>query len=206
MDQIMKSINNAFVLMLVFAASIWSGSLRADIVWNEPVNGDLSSVPGSPTAVSFLNGSNTIIGTLSEPNGDLRDYLTFTIGPDQFLTGLFLDAYVADGVGFQGINSGNTSFIPEAGTAGSFLGLEFVFSDFIGTDMLPLLADSAASYGSIGFTVPLGPGTYSYVIQEITPGQSTSYQLSFNVVPEPTSAGFFCVAGLLLSIRRRRLS
>jgi hypothetical protein len=120
------------------------------------------------------------------------------------LTGLFLDAYVADGVGFQGINSGNTSFIPDFNTTGNFLGLEFVFVDFVGTDMLPALADP--EFGNIGFTVPLGPGTYSYVIQEITGGQSTSYQLSFNVVPEPTCTVLFCVAGLLSSIRRRRLS
>lgn len=188
---------------LIPAAAGLLPAARADVVWNEGINGDLSSNPLTPTAVTFAPGDNTIIGTVSEPGGDLRDYLTFTLAPGQFLTALTLDAFSPDGASFQGINAGNTSFIPSGGTAGNFLGLEFVTNSFIGMDMLPLLADGV--YGSTGFSIPLGPGTYSYVFQEVTPGESRSYSLTFSVVPEP-SAGLASalVAGLLFATGRRR--
>ncbi len=176
--------------------------VAADVVWNESNDGDLSSTPATPTALTFLTGSNTVIGSLSEPDGDLRDFMTFTIAPGQFLTALTLDAFVADGPGFQGINSGSTGLTPGEDPEGDFLGLEFTANSYIGLDMLESLGDGL--FGSMGFPVPLGPGTYSYVIQEITPGQTTSYQLSFHMIPEPASAGIVAVAGMLLAVRRRR--
>ncbi len=201
----MRSIIKAFAVPLICTFLLCnSQNLLADVVWNEANDGDLSSDPNSPTALNFANGVNTVIGTLSVPAGDLRDYMTFTIGPNQSLTGLNLDIFDADGAGFQAINSGNTSFIPGDDPSENFLGLEFTLVDFVGLDMLPFLA--IGQYGSTGFTIPLGPGTYSYLIQEVTPGQSTSYQLSFSVVPEPSSAGLLCLAGLLLNTRRRRRS
>jgi hypothetical protein len=149
-----------FALSLTLSAIAFGGQvLIADIIWNEAINGDLSENPASPTAVIFNNGSNTIIGSLSEPNGDLRDYITFTLGPNQFLTGLFLDTFTPDGFSFHAINAGNTSYIPDTGTAGNFLGLDFVTHFMVGTDMLPGLA--IGDYGSTGFSNPLGPGTYS---------------------------------------------
>jgi hypothetical protein len=198
----------SFFFKLLFGASLICASqnLQAGIIWNESLNGDLSSNPGAPTALNFTNGGNTVIGTLSQPAGDLRDYMTFTIGPNQFLTGLTLDSYVADGAGFQGFNAGNTSFVPGVDPSSNFLGLEFVIVDFVGTDMLPLLADTSSGYGHVGFTIPLGQGTYSYLIQEITTGQSTAYQMTFSVVPEPSAIGLCCLTAALSFVRRRRSS
>jgi hypothetical protein len=194
---------NAFVLSLICTALICSDrSLQADIVWNESDHGDLSSSPDSPTVVNFAIGANTVVGSLSEPADDLRDYLTFTIGPNQFLTGLTLDVFTPAGVSFHAMNVGSTSFIPGDDPASNFLGLEFVFDGLVGFDLLPELAVGA--YGSTGFATPLGPGTYSYLIQEITPGESRSYQLTFTVVPEPSSMGFLCLAGVLSAYRRRQ--
>jgi len=177
---------------------------RAAVVWNEAVAGDLSSDPLAPTVVGFSSGANVVSGSLSQPGGDLRDFLTFTLGPDQFLTGLVLDALVADGAGFQGINSGSTSFVPDVDTAGNFLGLEFVDGTSVATDMLPALASGL--FGSTGFSVPLGPGTYTYVIQEVTPGQASAYQLSFQVVPEPRLAGWLCLPVIASFVCRRSRS
>jgi hypothetical protein len=174
---------------------------RAGVVWNEALAGDLSSDPLAPTVIGFSSGANVVSGSLSQPGGDLRDFLTFTLGPGQFLTGLVLDALVADGAGFQGINSGSASFVPDADTAANFLGLEFVDGTLVGADMLPALASGL--FGSTGFSVPLGPGTYTYVIQEVTPGQASAYQLSFQVVPEPRVAGCLCLPVIASIVCRR---
>lgn len=203
LSYMMKLILRSFAPAL-FITVLFCGSkiLQADVVWNESVNGDLSSNPDAPTFLNFANGSNTVVGSISEPDGDPRDYMTFTIGPNQFLTGLTLDAYGPPGVSFQGINAGNTSFIPSTATAGSFLGLDFVQEGLIGVDMLPILA--IGEYGSTGFTVPLGPGNYTYLIQELTGGESRSYQLTFSVVPEPSSVAMLGGMALICMTRRSR--
>lgn len=180
--------------------------LSADIVWDEAVDGDLSDNPNAPTLVNFSNGLNTVIGTLSEPDGDERDYLTFTLGPNQFLTGLILDALdptgVEFGVSFQAINAGNIGFIPGDDPSENFLGFEFVSPFMVGQDMLPDLA--VGLFGSTGFSIPLGPGNYTYLIQELTPGEFRSYQLTFVVVPEPSTIGLFGLSSLWLFARRIR--
>jgi len=200
----MRQIFEVFSVAMV--CGLWlcsSHTIQADVVWNEAVDGDLSDDPSAPTPLTFTRGANTIIGSLfAEPGDDLRDYITFTINPNQFLTAIILDAYSPAGVSFHGINSGSTSFIPDFGTADQFLGLEFLDEGMLGTDLMPALA--AGQWGSIGFTIPLGPGTYSYVIQEITPGETRDYQLTFQVVPEPSSAFFCCVAGVATILRRGR--
>lgn len=201
----MRSIRKFSLAWLIFPVLLASShDLRASIIWDETADGDLSSDPASPTPLNFGVGANTVLGALSEPNGDLRDYLTFTIGPNQALVSMFLDAASPDGVSFHAINSGNTGFIPGNDPSSNFLGLEFVyaFDGFIGMDLLPDLA--AGSFGSTGFSIPLGPGTYTYLIQELTPGESRSYQITFNVVPEPSSVGMFGIAFGLSTLRRRR--
>jgi len=201
----MRSYLNAFALALVCTTVLCSvRNLQAGIVWNEANNGDLSSSPASPTEVNFGNGANTIVGSLSVPDNDLRDYLTFTIGPSQLLTGLTLDVFTPAGVSFHAMNAGSTSFIPGDDPASNFLGLDFVFDGLVGFDLLPELA--AGAFGSTGFATPLGPGTYSYLIQEVTPGESRSYEITFHVVPEPSTIGLLCLAGLFSTLRRRRYS
>lgn len=201
----MKSFLNLFGLCLTCQAVVCcSQPLMAGVVWNEAVDGDLSSIPASPTPVNFNNGANTVIGSLSQPSGDLRDYLTFTIGPNQVLTGMILDAASTGGLSFHALNAGSTSFVPGDDDSSNFLGLEFVFDGLIGLDLLPGLA--AGAYGSTGFSIPLGPGTYSYLIQELTPGEGRTYQLSFNVVPEPSSSALVLLSGLTFARRFRRRS
>lgn len=68
--------------------------------------------------------------------------------------------------------------------------------------MLPLLA--AGNFGSTGFSTPLGPGTYTYLIQEVSPEQFRDYTLTFNVVPEPSSIALVSLVGVLFFVRRAR--
>jgi hypothetical protein len=200
MHRALRPTGVALVTALLIASLAATCPARAAVVWNEAVAGELSSDPLAPTVVGFSSGANVVSGSLSQPGGDLRDFLTFTLGPDQFLTGLVLDALVADGAGFQGINSGSASFVPDTDTAGNFLGLEFVDGTSVGVDMLPALASGL--FGSTGFSVPLGPGTYTYLIQEVTPGQASAYQISFQVVPEPRVAGWLCLSVIAFVVCR----
>ena len=186
-------------LMVCFCSVCWAAH-------DESIDGDLSTDPNNPTALTFSQGSNVISGTVQAP-GDTRDYLTFTIAADQALPRLLLLNYtdVSSGGGgdrgFQAIIAGSKSFIPSGGTIGSFLAGAHLDPLPAGTDILPTLA--TAPQGGTGFSVPLGPGTYTYHVQQ-TGAELTAYSLEFVVVPEPATT--LLVAGLfapLMLLRRR---
>ena len=175
--------------------------------WDEAADGDLSTDPNTPTAISFNVGSNIISGTVQSPN-DIRDYLTFELGAGQQLDAIILLAYddIATGNpgnrGFYAINAGSTSFIPDGGTAGSFLGGDHLDPD-IGTDLLPALA--SGTLAGTGFDLPLGEGVYSFLVQQTGP-ELTGYSLEFVVsaVPVPASLPLLLGAiGTLGALARR---
>jgi hypothetical protein len=155
------------------------------LAYDEAVDGDLSGDANAPTALEFAAGINTISGqvTTSMP-ADTRDFITFTIGRRHELRSLRLASYrdlPAGGPGnrgFHAINIGATSFVPSAANAASFLGGDHVDPVADGTDLLPALADGMPA--GTGFTLPLGPGTYSYVIQQTGPHIS-AYGLEFEI-------------------------
>jgi hypothetical protein len=197
-----------FRILSLAALLILPGPARAAIVWSESTNGDLSSNPGAPTALVFQLGSNIINGTVFTGT-DTRDYITFTLAPGQNLVSLRLLVYDDLGTGtpndgntgFHAINLGATSFIPDATTIGNFLGGNHLTPP-VGVDLLPVLA--AAPLGGTGFTVPLGSGTYSYLVQQTGP-QQTGYSIEFNVTPEPSSLILVLAGvGALASRRHRR--
>lgn len=184
----------------VTAASL-SGVVNAATIWDESVDGNLSTDPGAPTSVTFSAGSNTITGTVGGP-GNIGDYITFTLGSDQGLTGLVLlefDSTFGNDRIFHGLNLGPTSFIPSPATQDNFLGGNHVNAFEVGTDLLPGLA--VPLVGS-GFEVPLGAGTYSYLIQQ-TDSDPTNYSLDFQVVPVPAALWLFGSALGLLGWYRR---
>lgn len=200
--------NTPLVHVLPLAALVlFAVPSQAAVVWTESSNGDLSSNETAPTPLVFTVGSNVINGSILGGT-DTRDYITFTIPAGQSLTGLILLAYDDPGTGapndgntgFHAINIGSTSLIPGAGNVGSFLGANHVIPS-IGSDLLPGLGN--AGLGAAGFTGPLGPGTYSYLIQQTSPGVTSVYSLQFNVVPEPSSL-LLSLAGAGLAFRRRR--
>ena len=151
--------------------------------YDESVDGDLSTDPNAPTALSFNLGSNTVIGSVATP-ADTRDFITFTIPEGQELTGILLQDYddldtapASDGNrGFNAINAGTTGFIPGGDTIGNFLGGAHLDPLTPGSDLLPILAE--APQAGTGFTTPLGAGDYVYVIQQTGP-QNTGYTLDF---------------------------
>lgn len=184
---------------------ILTATAAADITWDEFTDGDLSGNPDAPTPVSFGVGGNTIIGSMSAPD-DVRDYITFEIADGQALVGLLqhqyedLDIGGPGNTGFHAINEGATSWIPDADTIGFFLGGDHMDAEAPGTDLLPDLAN--ANLGGTGFTIPLGPGTYTYLVQQTGP-ELTGYTLEFVVTPSPGAVALLGLAGLPL-LRRRR--
>ena len=167
----------------------------AAVIYDETFDGDLSNDPLAPTPLTFSVGSNEVVGNMFTPD-DTRDFITFTIQPDQRLEALRLlryqdlDLNVPGNRGFHAINLGTTSFIPSGGTADNFLGGSHLDPVPEGTDLLPVLA--MAPQAGTGFITPLEPGDYSYVIQQTGP-QLTGYTVDFVVsqvsetVPEPFS-------------------
>jgi hypothetical protein len=201
-----------FVAFAIVAMSLCTA--RADVVWTEGTNGDLSNNQASPTALTFGTGTNSIIGSVGTP--DNQDWITFTIPTGFQLSQDVLKSYSStDAQGFTGVQKG-TSFVGSTLTAGNYLGYSHYgtgaqngslpATNLVGTDLLPIMGNTTLAAGSQGFTPPLGAGSYTFLIQQ-TGSAATSYQFDFveTAVPEPGVVGIFAVGGWVMSARRRRV-
>jgi hypothetical protein len=112
----------------------------------------------------------------------------------------------SDAQGFTGFQVGST-FPGSPFTAGSYAGYAHFGTgatnpstpvSTVGVDLLPLMANPSVAAGATGFTAPLGPGNYTFLIQQL--GGATSYEFDATVtaVPEPGSLCLMAVGGLLL--------
>ncbi|MEM8954830.1 MAG: PEP-CTERM sorting domain-containing protein [Verrucomicrobiota bacterium] len=203
-------------LCLLAIFLVTASTVPAVTIINEFTGGltdDLSNDPLNPTMVNLDVGTNSFFGQVTTSNGDTRDYFTFIIGAGQSLTGMFLISYVdgsSGGAGDRGyimIDDGAMSVIPTNGTSSDFLGGSHLDTGIFpspATNVLTTLAN--APQGGVGFTAPLGPGTYTVNVQQ-TGQELSNYQLDLEVVPEPTSVALlFGAAGIAGWYYRRRWS
>jgi hypothetical protein len=160
-----ESSMKTFAIVLLLAAM--AVPARAAVIWNEGINGDLSSSEAAPTSISFGIGSNQIIGTISGSPLD-RDYITFTIAPGQTLSHLNLIAFSPDNLAFAAFNSGSTSYIPSGATNGLFLSGIHMSSADVGQDLMVFFDTRNVTTNSLS-SPSLGPGTYSWMIQQTSP-------------------------------------
>lgn len=171
----MKSLATLVLLIALATPS------SAAMVWDESVNGDLSTNPAAPTILPFVLGGNIVKGTVKNsvqpnPTGD-RDFLTFAVPEGSKLVGLNLLAYSPTNTSFCAFNAGTTSYVPSESTDPSFLaGIHIDFS-YLGTNMMPRFVDAIVTSNALS-APELGPGNYCFVIQQTT-NITTSYSLEF---------------------------
>lgn len=166
----------------IYRASIGPGGRGREIVFvsarDDLPARELSSDPMAPTALAFHTGDNVVRGQVDNPR-NTRDIFTFTVPDGAQLTGVFLTDWSA-GIdqGFVFIDDGATTVIASAETAGEFLGGAHVSSSLYapGDNLLAFLG--IALQGGVGFQTPLGPGQYSFTIQQTGPVPSR-YELTF---------------------------
>ena len=170
-------------------------------VYSESVNGDLSGSGLTPTVITLGLGSKEIVGTTGNTDGvSDRDYFTVTVPFNLKLVQLIEEAGTQAGQsgafarGFFAVQSGTQVTLPtNTMTAAGLLGWTHYVPTATDIDILPAMG--IAANGSSGFVPPLGPGTYSFWLQDTTAG-TFNYGFNLVLVPEP-SAGALMIMGFL---------
>jgi hypothetical protein len=168
-----------FVLALLGAAVFSTSALAAG--YKESKSGDLSDDGLSPTPVKLKVGSNVIDGDFGVGSGGIdRDYFTIKIAAGQELAQIILDPKTKIGgrVSFIGVQKGKQVTVdPNGGSAAGLLGWDHFGTTDEGKNLLPGICNGA---GAEGCTPPLGPGAYSFWVQE-TSRCECHYRFIFNV-------------------------
>lgn len=183
-----------------------AGASRAQIAWDEIGQGDLSSLYSEPTPVAVSPGDNFIYANMGEgATGIDRDFFTITVPAGHALSSIWIDFYFGDDpIGFFGMVIGPAFAIePEKATPDDVDGYVLFGTAGLnvpGTDVLPRMP---LIHEPPRFTVPLGPGQYSFWVQQLD--GLADYGLNFVIdVPGPGVFGLFGVA-LPVALARRRV-
>lgn len=181
-----------FCAVMVLASIAWG-----DVLYEEGREGDLSGDRNAPTVMTIQNGDNVLFATTSL--GD-EEYFTIVVPPDQVFANLIVLTYPDFDVSFIGIQRGTTFTVdPAHATEHDMLGwMHFGYGE-IDMDILPIMASAP---DAVGFTPPLGPGSYTFWIQQLSDAES-DYQLDFVAIPEPTAWVLLAAPALYLARRRR---
>lgn len=160
----------------------------AAVVYSESSNGPLSSVGTSPTALSLSLGANTLISSIG---GTAQiEYFSFTLTAGQSLTSFKLDNYVStDAVAWIGLKTGadwTIGYDTAQMIAQQHFGTANLNSDILG----------------ISTSNPLLAGTYTVRSQQL--GATANYQVTLNVIPEPSSLSLLLLSLGAFSLYHRR--
>jgi len=178
-------------IVVLWGALVWFvPRSAAAVVWNESLDGPLSTNAANPTSLNLALGTNRIISTIGGAVN--RDYFTFSLTPTQSLVAFQLASYVSiDKVSWIALQIG------PAWTAGDNTALMLAHQHFGNATLSNNLLGVSA-------TTPLAAGTYTVRAQQL--GATTAYQLDLTVVPEPSTYALLLMtgAGALWWARRRR--
>jgi hypothetical protein len=186
-------------LLAIVVLSAAAGA-RAQVIYNEFVQGDISDNRFAPTALVLSEGSNILLGFMAGAQGptvDL-DYFSITIPAGLQLDQIILTEYFSqDPVAFLAIQPGpifpNDPLTVEPGDLMGWTHLEV---GQVGLDVLAIMGTQGQ-----GFTPPLPAGVYTFWAQQL--GEPTDYTLDFVVTPAPGSAALLAAGGVFV-LRRRR--
>ena len=176
-------------------------SAAAGTVWNEfGPQGDLSNDRLAPTLLSLSSGTNSVTGAVTAGE---RDYFRITVPDGASLAQIVLAAYGTNNRGFFAIQEGTQITVdPAAASAAPLLGYVHTAGTLRGTDILD---DMGAGFGAMQFTPPLGPGDYSFWMQQVN-AVLTTYTFDLVIVPEPSVASLFAAGLVALAIARHRFA
>jgi hypothetical protein len=173
-------------LTLLGAALFSAGALAAG--YQEKKSGDLSNDGLNPTPVKLKVGANIIDGNDGSVNGVVdRDYFTFTLKAGQQLTSITLEPKTVVGgtFSFIGVQKGKQVTVdPNGNSPAGLLGWTHYSDSEIGTDLLPAICTGP---GAKGCTPPLGKGSYSFWLQELS-ACACHYRFTFNVTGSDDAA------------------
>jgi hypothetical protein len=166
-------------LTLIGAALFSTGATAAG--YFESKSGDLSDSGLTPTFVKLRVGNSTIDGDDGVAAGVIdRDYFRIKIGTGQRLNSIILQPQTRVGgtFSFIGVQKGKQVTVdPNGGSAAGLLGWDHYSAADVGVDLLPRICTGA---GAKGCTPPLGPGNYSFWVQD-TATCACHYRFTFNV-------------------------
>lgn len=183
------------------AIALVGATASADIIWDEAIDGDLSSDNLNPTQLTFVPGSNEVFGDTA-PNSNLDpDFFSFEIPVGYELSSVIFAEYdrvneqsfFAVQVGPQITDTGDPSDLLSALLIGTVPGT------MQGDELLDDLRRPNV-FG--GFNGNPGAGTYTFWYQET--GVPTNYGFEFVLTPVPAPASMAVLGGALLIARRRR--
>ena len=176
-----------------------AGPVLADVVWDEDVDGSLSTDRFNTTDFGTLaQGSNNLI---CDTQSGISKFFTFTIAEGEELAAIILDDWISeDDLGFLGVVTGDFfSVDPANPDVTQLLGYVHHGETFVGQDILPAMGQGP---GSIGFTGALGPGDYSFWIRQ-GGAELTTQDLNFVVTPTPGAIALLGLGGIAARRRRR---
>lgn len=201
------------ILSALFALScgVFS-SAQGAVVYDESVAGDLSNSGSSPTVVHVRLGSNFISGSTGFGAAGIdRDYFSVTVPSGVALSSLTVlpGTSVGGDVSFIGVQVGSqVTVATDASTAAGLLGWMHYGEGNVNRDILPRIGTGE---GATGFTGPLGPGTYSFWVQDFDNAPVTyDFDLTLTAavaVPEPEMYVTLAIGlvFLIAGLRHRRI-
>jgi hypothetical protein len=203
-----------FSTVLSLAVGLGSSAFGGTL-WNSAVNGPLSTSGLAPTVLGPMTlGSNEVFASTGLNAAGVVDqnYFTVTVPTGFALASLteLPGTQVGGLASFIGLEAGPQVTVgSNPATAAGLLGFTLYTPADINTNILPSMA--VAADGSSGFTAPLGPGQYSFWIQE--GGTLGTFQFGFDLglvstaVPEPGTLTISLIGLAILSpaflLRRR---
>ena len=191
------NLNKMICLSLVMCPLALPGLLVAAVVWDEAIDGSLSTDRQTPTDFGSLSvGSNDAIGTTVS---GISKFFTFNIGANEELSALIVEDWdSADDLGFLGIVTGDTFTVDPANPNVTDL-LGYVHYGELDVNQV-ILPSMGQGPGSQGFTPPLGPGDYSFWVRQ-GGADAATWDLNFVVttpIPEPTAGWILCSGTIAL--------